>query len=339
MEENNRRYSRQVQLPEIGLHGQQKLQQSSVLIIGMGGLGCPAAQYLTAAGVGTLGLVDHDLVDETNLHRQILYGPEDIGQPKANAAQAALSRLNDKVTFNTYTRGLHLSNALEIISQYDLIIDGTDNFQTKYLINDACIKADKPWVYASIYKYEGQLSVFNYQDGPSYRCLFPKVPKEDISCEATGVLGVLPGILGTYQAAEALKVILEIGNPLSGTLKVIHTLTMQEQLISFSRDEQEIQQTKQKALSLEKLACELKDSHSVYLDVREPTEQPQPTNQNVLKIPMSQLNMRYSEIPKNREVQVYCQSGKRSQQAILMLSELGFDNLINVEGGIQNVLR
>ena len=334
------RYSRQTRLPEVGTGGQEKIRLARVLIVGMGGLGCPAAQYLTAAGVGTIGLMDHDSVDESNLHRQILYGTRDIGKPKVEVAREKLCLQNETIAFDTYPEGLTTHNALEIISRYDLIIDGTDNFQTKYLINDACLLAGKPWVYASIYKYEGQLSVFNYRNGPTYRCLFPKVPKADMNCEETGVIGVLPGILGIYQATEALKMILGLGQVLSGKLKIIHTLSMKEELISFGRNEAQIGEVTERGLVLEGVHCQLRDEDELYLDVREPHEQPQPVHPNVLRIPLSQLGDRHSEIPGERTIQVYCQSGVRSKKAVQFLGEkYGFKNLINVEGGIQSLLK
>lgn len=336
----NQRYSRQVKLPEVGAAGQDKLRAAKVLIVGMGGLGCPAAQYLTAAGVGTLGLVDHDNVDETNLHRQILYSEADINCRKVEAAKRVLERLNSETVFQLHDDGLNLQNAQEIIAAYDLIIDGSDNFQTKYLINDACLLAEKPWVYASIYKYEGQLSVFNYQGGPTYRCLFPRIPNTDISCEATGVIGVLPGILGTYQATEVLKILLGIGDVLSSKLKIIHTLTMQEQLISFRKNEEEINKIKNREVQLESVNCELTDARKTYLDVREPHEQPQPANQNILKVPIGELVKRHAEVPKDIPIYVYCQSGHRSRKAIEYLNAAhGYMNLINVEGGIQTILK
>ncbi|MEQ8471151.1 MAG: HesA/MoeB/ThiF family protein [Marinoscillum sp.] len=340
MDTNNQRYSRQIKLSEIGTQGQEKLQKAKVLIIGMGGLGCPAAQYLTAAGVGSIGLVDHDTVDISNLHRQILYSESSIGLPKVEAAKVALQQLNSQTIFQTYTEGLTLSNAVGLFQPYDLIIDGTDNFQAKYLINDACLLANKPWVYASIYKYEGQISVFNYRSGPSYRCLFPKVPKEDISCEETGVIGVLPGILGTYQATEVLKIILGIGQVLSGKLKIIHTLTMQEQLITFQPNEDQINRIKAQPLQLEAINCEVVDKEKYYLDVREPHEQPQPETKNIIRIPLGQLNERHQEIPESEPIYVYCQSGIRSKKAIQFLTEThNFNNLINVDGGIQTILK
>jgi len=280
--EQEKQYSRQIQLPEIGSSGQEKLRKAKILVIGVGGLGCPAAQYLTAAGVGTLGLMDYDRVDISNLHRQILFSHNDIGKPKAEAAEESLKRLNKEVGIITYNEGLDTENALSILPGYDLVIDGTDNFQSKYLINDACLKAGKPWVYGSIYKYQGQLSVFNYRNGPSYRCLFPTSATHDISCEETGVLGVLPGILGTLQAAEALKVILDIGEILSGKLKIIDSLTMQDQIMRFERNEEQIKSVMERDLEVESINCNLKHPDAIYLDVREPYEQPKPVSGKIL---------------------------------------------------------
>lgn len=338
--DQKKKYSRQIQLPELGLQGQEKLNRAKVLIVGVGGLGCPVAQYLIAAGVGTIGLMDYDCVDVSNLHRQILFTQSDIGKPKAEAAKEALTRMNDEADIYTFTEGLTPKNALSIFPEYDLVIDGTDNFQSKYLINDACVKTDKPWVYASIYKYQGQLSVFNYKNGPTYRCLFPKISSKDISCEETGVIGVLPGILGTLQAAEALKIISGIGNVLSGKLKIVDTLTMQDQLIYFERNEDQITFVNERDLKLEATNCKLKSPDTIYLDVREPFEQPKPESENILHIPLNQLKERHSEIPKDQTVHVYCQSGIRSKKAIQLLSEnFGFTNLYNVNEGIQDIIK
>ncbi len=334
------RYSRQVKLPQVGTDGQEKIGRVKALIVGMGGLGCPAAQYLAAAGVGSLGLIDHDRIDWTNLHRQILYGPADIGKYKAEVASQRLAQQNNNTHIATYMEELTPENALRIIEPYDVIIDGTDNFQSKYLINDACLLAGKPWVYASIYKFEGQLSVFNFQHGPTYRCLFPKFPQINISCAETGVIGVLPGILGTYQAAEVLKIVLGIGNVLSGKLKIINTLSMQEQMITFQRNEGEVNQILERGIIAESINCNFSDPDKTYLDVREFHEQPNPDHEVVLKIPLNQLQERYSEIPSEKTVHVYCQSGVRSRKAIQFLQEkYGFKNLINVEGGIQSLLK
>ncbi|TAE48662.1 MAG: HesA/MoeB/ThiF family protein, partial [Bacteroidetes bacterium] len=227
------RYERQMLLPEIGAAGQAQLRQAKVLIVGVGGLGCPAAQYLAAAGVGTLGLIDPDRVEITNLHRQILFTEADLGTPKAEAARAALLRLNPEVNIQTWTAALTPENALPIVPAFDLVIDGTDQLQAKYLINDACLLAGKPWVYASVHRFQGQISVFNYQNGPTYRCLFPQSTTRELTCEETGVLGVVPGLMGLMQATEALKMILQMGQVLSGRLKIVDLLTMQEQIIRF----------------------------------------------------------------------------------------------------------
>ncbi len=229
------RYDRQIKLNEVGDSGQVKLRNASILIVGVGGLGCPAAQYLAGAGVGKMGLMDHDRVSLSNLHRQTLFSEGDIGKSKAAVAKEKLEQLNSEIELIAIEKALSIDNAEKLFSQYDIILDGTDNFETKYLINDACILSGKPWVYASIYKNEGQLSVFNYQEGPSYRCLFPKTTQQNISCEATGVLGVTPGILGTLQAAEVLKMILEIGTVLSGKLKLINILSGSEQVLNIQK--------------------------------------------------------------------------------------------------------
>lgn len=336
-----KQYSRQIKLAEVGTEGQEKLHNAKVLVAGIGGLGCPAVQYLAAAGVGTLGLADHDRVDITNLHRQILFGVSDVGLPKTAAAEIKLRKQYPHTNIRTYPEGLTLENALRIIREYDLVIDGTDNFRTKYLINDACLLADKPWVYASVYKYEGQLSVFNYQNGPSYRCLFPhKDPVRGISCEETGVLGALTGILGSYQAAEALKIILKTGQLLNGKLKTIHMLTMQEQTLTLHRNEAILAEVKARPLQLESVNCSLANEDHYYLDLRESHEQPQPGNGNVLRIPLSSLRQRYREIPRIETVHAYCQSGIRSREAVQWLRrEHGFDNVVNVEGGIRTILK
>lgn len=333
------RYDRQIKLAEIGVEGQVKLQRAKVLIVGTGGLGCPSALYLVAAGVGTIGLIDHDRVDETNLHRQILFTEKDIGKAKVEAAKEALLQRNSGTSIQAFNHSLGLDNAVELFTNYDLILDGTDNFQTKYLINDACVKTDKPFVGASIYKYQGQLAVFNYQSGPTYRCMYPTHHyKDNNNCEETGVLGVLPGIMGTLQAAEALKIILGIGSLLDGKLKIVDTLTMQEHLISFGKNEKEVDRVKNEPLALEIARCSFKEVDQLYLDVRDPFEQPRPDSERLLEIPLNQLNDRHKEIPRNKKVYVYCQSGIRSKKAITLLEkEYGFDNLVDA-GGIEALI-
>jgi len=333
------RYDRQIKLDEVGSSGQEKLRNASVLIVGVGGLGCPAAQYLTGAGVGKIGLVDHDKVSITNLHRQVLYDEFDVGRPKALVAKVKLQRLNREIELVAIEEALTMENAEKLFNQYDLIIDGTDNFETKYLINDACILTGKAWIYASIYKNEGQLSVFNYQNGPSYRCLFPKTTRQNVSCEATGVLGVTPGLLGMLQAAEALKIILNVGNVLSGKLKLMNILYGTEQVLNIQKRQEEIEKIKNEGIIPIRIDCELKDTGKTYLDVREDFEQPKVNSEKVIHIPLGKLKDRLKEIPDKEEVLVFCQTGKRSKEAVKMLQkDFGFRNLKNVEGGIEKII-
>ncbi|MCG2587278.1 HesA/MoeB/ThiF family protein [Rhodohalobacter sulfatireducens] len=334
------KYSRQIKLPEVGSAGQEKLGNAKILIVGMGGLGCPAAQYLAAAGVGTLGLMDHDHVNLSNLHRQILYRESDVGKLKGEVAKTALRKLNPDVNLISIPERLDNNNALALFEKFDLIIDGSDNFQTKYLINDAAVLTDKPWIYASIYKYQGQLSVFNYESGPTYRCLFPTTTNQNVSCEEVGVIGVLPGVLGTLQATEAIKMILNAGSVISGKLKIIDLLTNQDQLIKLQKNAEQVEKVKSRGLKPEIIECELASADKLYLDVREPYEEPRPQNSNIISIPLNQLKARHHEIPKDRQVHVFCQHGIRSKNAIEYLSDnFGFTNLVNVEDGIQSILK
>ncbi|MBL4668869.1 MAG: HesA/MoeB/ThiF family protein, partial [Flavobacteriales bacterium] len=237
------RYSRHLSLEKVGLSGQEKLKLAKVLVIGSGGLGCPVLQYLTAAGIGTIGIIDFDNVDETNLQRQILFTTNDIGTNKAVAAGNRLKQLNPYIDFNIYPERLTTKNALNLFSDYDIIVDGTDNFSTRYLVNDACVITNKPLIYGAIYKFEGQVTVFNYQKGPTYRCLFPEPPKAGSvpNCSEIGVLGVLPGIIGTQQANEVLKLILGIGESLSGKLLTYDSLNNSFLTLTINRSEKEVQ--------------------------------------------------------------------------------------------------
>lgn len=227
-----RRYMRQIMLPEIGEEGQLKLKHSRMLVIGVGGLGTPILQYLSAGGVGHIGIVDHDMVDETNLQRQILFGTKDLGKLKSIIAKERLSRLNPGTTFEIFNFRLSEKNIMELVRDHDLVFDATDNFPTRYLINDACVMEGKPWIYGAVYKYEGQLSVFNYQDGPTLRCLYPELPEPGSFMEAedSGLLGVLPGMIGCYQAIEAFKIVTGFGDVLSGKLMTINIRNNQIQI-------------------------------------------------------------------------------------------------------------
>lgn len=360
------RYSRHLLLPEIGMRGQEKIKSAKVLVIGAGGLGCPALQYLTAMGIGEVGIVDFDKVEESNLQRQILYSVEDIGKLKTEAAVSKLSKQNPFVKFNSYPVRLDNQNAIEFFSKYDLIIDGTDNFATRYLVNDACVILNKPLIYGSIYKFEGQVSILNYTDssgqpGPTYRCLFPTPPLSGSipNCSEIGVLGVLPGIIGTLQATEAIKIISGIGAALSGKLLLFDALAMSFQVIEIVRNNEWIysapKNTKEflktdyeyfcgnknsgsstKSISADELKLIIENKLDVQLlDVRETFEEPQISELMDLKIPLADIHNQTHLISKNKKVIVFCKSGSRSKRAIEILEkDFGFTNLHNLEGGI-----
>ena len=241
------KYIRQIELSEIGLVGQKRLEQARVLVVGAGGLGCSALQYLASTGVGTLGIVDFDTIAFSNLHRQILYTIKDVGAPKVTVAKRQLAQLNPECVINTYNSLLTSKNAPEIIRDYDLIIDATDMIPARYLINDICLELNKPFIYGAIYKYQGQVAVFNYKDGPSYRCLFPDPPKEKIqNCDQRGVLPVLPGIIGLMQATEAIKIIIGFGTTLSGYVGLFDLASMQWERIKIKKRETQADPHKQK---------------------------------------------------------------------------------------------
>lgn len=362
------RYNRHVIIPEFGLEGQQKLKAAKVLVVGSGGLGSPLLLYLTAAGVGTIGIVDFDVVDESNLQRQVLFDKRDVGRAKVEAAKERLQALNPHINFRTYNTQLTSENALEIIKDYDVVADGTDNFPTRYLVNDACVLLGKPNVYASIFQFEGQVSVFNYTDreghvGPNYRCLYPEPPPPGLvpSCAEGGVLGVLPGIIGSLQANEVLKVITGIGEPLSGRLFIFEALSFETRILKFKRDENNPLNGKNptitqlidyqqfcgignghveaergvKEITVQELK-ELFDNGEKFqlIDVREPYERNIASIGGEL-IPLREIPNHAGDIERDRSVIVYCRSGVRSRKAIEQLEEqFGFNNLYNLKGGI-----
>ena len=333
------RYNRQIQLDTVGVEGQQKIADAKVLIIGVGGLGCPAAQYLVGAGVGTIGLMDHDLVSITNLHRQVLYRESDLGKPKAIVAKERLTDMNSEVNIIAINEALDHENAVSIFSGYDLVIDGSDNFETKYLINDAAILSGKPWVYGSVFKNEGQLSVFNFKDGASYRCIFAKATTENISCETTGVLGPVPGLLGLYQAMEALKIILDSDAVCSDRLRIFNFLNGTQQSINITKKQDQIDRILVNGIIPVQINCRLKDEERVYLDVRDQMEQPRMESNSIIHIPLNLLHSKHGEIPRETDVFVFCKTGKRSSKAIeLLQTEYGFKNLHNVNGGIETII-
>lgn len=345
------RYKKHIILSEIGQVGQEKLSAAKVLVIGAGGLGCPVLQYLTAAGVGSLGIVDFDVVEESNLQRQVLFGSSTLGINKAVAAKNRLSDLNNTIQIDAYPERLTASNALPLFSNYDIIVDCTDNFASRYLINDASILTKKPLVYGAIYKFEGQVSVFNYKEGPTYRCLFPEPPSGlQLSCDDIGVLGVLPGIIGALQANEVLKIILNIGNALSGKLLCYNALTSETNLISLTKTNASESQTEQSfkadfeennvlncsmEISIE-AALNMKEVH--FIDVREYGEGPLLTLPNLSQIPLNELARKTSAIDKNTPTIFLCQSGKRSRLAVLQLQKKGFQNCFSLKGGAHKIV-
>jgi molybdopterin/thiamine biosynthesis adenylyltransferase/rhodanese-related sulfurtransferase len=344
--EELKRYARHIILPEIGLEGQNKLKQAKVLIIGAGGLGCPVLQYLTAAGVGTIGIVDFDRIDESNLQRQVLYAAEDVGKYKAEVAKEKLSKQNQFVKLITHVIHLTSANALEIISQYNIIVDGSDNFATRYLVNDACVILNKILVFGSIFKFEGQVSVFNYQNGPTYRCLYPEPPVdgEVANCAEIGVVGVLPGIAGALQANEVIKVITGIGEILNGKLLIFDALTMQ--FDTFDITGNTTNKKIDKLIDYDFFCGTIKEISSVELkekikfkedfqliDVRE-QEEYQLKNIGGILIPLNTLEANLDKISLEKEVIVHCASGMRSKKAVNLLREKGFKKVFNLKNGL-----
>ncbi|HTA61887.1 MAG TPA: molybdopterin-synthase adenylyltransferase MoeB [Bacteroidia bacterium] len=344
--EELKRYARHIILSEIGLEGQQKLKQAKVLVIGAGGLGCPVLQYLTAAGVGTIGIVDFDKIDDSNLQRQILYSTEDVGKPKAQIAKEKLGKQNPYINLIAHVTQLTSTNALEIISLYDIVVDGSDNFATRYLVNDACVILNKILVFGSIFKFDGQVSVFNYKDGSTYRCLYPEPPAEGEvpNCAEIGVIGVLPGIIGTLQANEVIKIIVGVGEVLSGKLLVFNALTMQFDTfgISVNSANKKIDKLIDYDIfcgsTLEISADELKEKIKLkqdfqLLDVRELQEY-EIKNIGGKLIPLNELATNLDKLSKEKEIVVHCASGVRSKKAISILKASGFTKVYNLKNGL-----
>ena len=348
------RYARHLILPEVGEEGQLRLKQGSVLIVGAGGLGSPAALYLAAAGVGRIGLVDFDRVDATNLQRQILYGTKDVGERKLDAASARLRDLNRDIEIVTHDGALTSENALDLIEQYEVILDGTDNFPTRYLVNDACVLTKRPNVYGSIFRFDGQLSVFATPDGPCYRCLYPDPPPPHLvpSCAEGGVLGVLPGIIGTLQATEAIKLLARVGEPLAGRLLLFDALQMSFRTLKLRKDPEckvcgahptvtHLIDYDQFCMPNEIVPAALaRQIGSVtLLDVREPAEWSVGHLPDALHVPLGQLPQRLAEVPRDTDVVVYCRTGGRSARAVDLLRREGYARVKNLVGGIERWAR
>jgi adenylyltransferase/sulfurtransferase len=325
------RYNRHLILPGFGDEAQNKLKNSKVLVVGAGGLGCPALLYLTAAGVGTIGIADNDVVSISNLQRQILFTPEDLDENKAIVAKEKLETQNPHIRIKALPYKLDKNNVLDIVFEYDLVIDGSDNFSTRYLLNDACVILKKPLVYGAIHQFEGQVSVFNYKDGPTYRCLFPEPPShnEMPACNEAGVIGVLPGIVGTWQATEAVKIIAEIGQVLSGKLLTFDLLTNTTGSFEFVSNETNKKMTTLGNYSFDE-TCAIKEldlttlknlSGKIQLvDVREASEYAE-KNLNGINIPLSELEERMHEIDPNLSTVIHCKTGIRSQKAIAKIKQ------------------
>ncbi|MGC8784382.1 MAG: molybdopterin-synthase adenylyltransferase MoeB [Armatimonadota bacterium] len=357
------RYSRHLILPDVAMEGQLKLKAAKVLCVGAGGLGAPLALYLAAAGVGTIGLVDFDVVDLTNLQRQVLYTTEDVGRPKLEVAKERLQAMNPHIQIRTYETRLTRDNALDILADYDIVVDGTDNFATRYLVNDACVLLGKPNVYGSIFRFEGQASVFYAKEGPCYRCLYPEPPPPGLvpSCAEGGVLGVLPGVVGTIQAMETIKLILGKGEPLIGRLLLFNALKMQfrelklrknpncpicgehpiiRELIDYEefcgvRGVEEAPAEVVEEITPTELKRRLDAGENIFLlDVREPVEWQICRLDGAVLMPMNTVPARMHELDSAKEMVVYCRSGKRSAQIVAFLKAAGFRKVKNLQGGI-----
>jgi len=358
------RYSRHLIMPEVGMDGQLKLKSASVLCIGAGGLGSPVAMYLGAAGVGRIGIVDFDVVDYSNLQRQVIHGTPDVGRPKLDSARDRLNAINPEVTVETHDVALSSENALALLANYDVIVDGTDNFPTRYLVNDACVILGKPNVYGSIFRFEGQASVFATKDGPCYRCLYPEPPPPGLvpSCAEGGVLGILPGVIGTIQATEAVKIIIGVGEPLINRFMIYDALRMKFRELKLRKDPEcpvcgdtptvtELIDYEQFCgitgavtddVSSEALDTTVKDLKTridgkdkvLVLDVREPQEFQICRIPGSTLIPLNDLPQRLAELEGYKDMVVHCKSGVRSAKAVKLLHEAGFSDAKNLRGGI-----
>ena len=359
------RFSRHLILPEVGMEGQKKLKASSILLIGAGGLGSPLALYLAAAGVGRLGLVDLDVVDKSNLQRQIIHTTNDVGRSKIESAKESIVALNPHVRVETYEAGFTSENAMEIAKNYDIIIDGTDNFPTRYLVNDVCVLLKKPNVYGSIFRFEGQASVFYAEKGPCYRCLYPEPPPPGMvpSCAEGGVLGILPGLVGLIQATEGIKILLGEGESLLGRLMLINSLAMTFRELKLRKDpncpicgenptvtelidyeefcgipqaqEQEAALSQNGSITAPEVKAHLdRGDDFILVDVREQHEYDICRIDGSVLIPLSEIDSRLDELNPDADIVVHCKMGGRSAKAQVMLKDMGYEHVLNMEGGI-----
>ena len=355
------RYSRHLLLPPVGLEGQRRLKAARVLVVGAGGLGSPAALYLAASGVGRLGLVDFDAVDETNLQRQVLHGSAAIGVSKLVSAEARLRDLNPHVEIVTHEGRLTSQNALEVLREYHVVVDGSDNFPTRYLVNDACVLSGIPYVYGAVFRFDGQLSLFGVPPGPCYRCLFRDPPPPELvpSCDEAGVLGVVPGVIGTLQALEAIKLVLKVGESLSGRLLLFNALTTEFRELSVRRDPEcpmcgdapeitglidyeafcglePVSGGASLEVSASALARELETNHDLLLvDVREPLEWQICKIAPSIPVPLGSLQQRLGELDPTRDIVAVCHHGVRSLRAVHLLRKAGYPRVRSLRGGVE----
>jgi len=341
--ETSNRYNRQMILPEIGEDGQHKLAKAKVLVIGAGGLGAAILPYLAAAGVGEIGIVDDDVIEISNLHRQVIYKSSAVGKSKVKEAKQMISELNPLVKVKAISEKLSGKNVLSLFEKYDIVVDATDTISIKYLINDACLVTNKPMVYGSIFRFQGQVSVFNYQNGPTYRCLYPDENSNALNCEDAGVIGVSVGIIGMFQANEVLKMILGIGEVLSGKVLVYNVLNNEQQKYDFDKSdfqlinretfEERYNKWEVEEVNFESLLDEINQDEVLFLDVRNIDESPKITLKNQIQIPLMHLEKEIEKLNKNQTIYIFCQSGIRSKIVVELLQKHQFKNVKSIAGG------
>ncbi|RED23490.1 adenylyltransferase/sulfurtransferase [Flavobacterium cutihirudinis] len=341
---SDNRYNRQIILPEIGAEGQQKLSKSKVLVIGAGGLAATILPYLASAGVGKIGVIDDDVVEVSNLHRQVIYKTSAVGKSKVEEAKLMLLELNPEIEVDIFSEKLSGKNAISLFENYDIIVDATDSISIKYLINDACLVTNKPMVYGSIFRFQGQVSVFNYQNGPTYRCLYPDENSNALNCEDAGVIGISVGIIGMFQANEVLKMILEIGEVLSGKILVYNILNNEQQKYDFDKSdiqsisretfEEKYNKNEVEEISFDVVLEEINNDEVLFLDVRNEDELPKISLKNQIKIPLMHLENEIEKLDKNQKIYVFCQSGIRSKTAVELLKNHQFKNIKSIAGGV-----
>ena len=338
------RYNRQIILPEIGDEGQYKLLKSKVLVVGAGGLGAAILPYLASAGVGEIGIVDDDTIEISNLHRQVIYKTSAVVKLKTEEAKLMISELNSEVKVNAVSEKLSAKNAISLFEKYDIIVDATDSIAVKYLINDACLVVNKPMVYGSIFRFQGQVSVFNYQNGPTYRCLYPDENNVAMNCEDAGVIGISVGIIGLLQANEVLKMILGIGEVLNGKILVYNILNNEQQKYGFDKSdiqsisresfEEKYNKSEVAEISFDLVLEEINNDSVLFVDVRNSDELPKISLKNQVQIPLMLLENEIEKIDKNQMIYVFCQSGIRSKMAVEVFQKHQFKNVKSIAGGV-----